>query len=60
MAEPRQPERAKTARSGVKPGSTPNTDKTRAPDRPIEEEDVFGGAERSQKSQPVEGDKTKP
>jgi hypothetical protein len=60
MAEPRQPERAKDAKSGVTPGETSNTDKTRKPDRPVEEEDVFGGAERTQKGQDVESPNSKP
>lgn len=59
MAEPRQPER-ETSKPGVKPGATPNTDRTRNPDRPVEEEDVFGGAERAQKGEPVSSSATKP
>jgi hypothetical protein len=60
MAEPRQPESAKHAKSGIEPGATPNTDKTRKPDRPIEEEDVFGGHERTDKTKDVESGGTKP
>jgi hypothetical protein len=60
MAEPRQPESGKNAKSGVKPGATPSTDKTRKPDRPVEEEDIFGGAERAQKGDKVESGGTKP
>jgi hypothetical protein len=60
MAEPRQPERSKTAKSGVKPGATPNTDGSRKPDRPVEEEDVFGGAERTQKGEDVQSGGSKP
>lgn len=60
MAEPRQPESAENAKSGVKPGATPNTDQTRAPDRPVEEEDVFGGAERTQKGEDVKSGSAKP
>lgn len=60
MAAPRQPESEKNAKSGVKPGATPNTDKTRKPDRPVEEEDVFGGAERTQKGEDVQSDSAKP
>jgi hypothetical protein len=59
MAEPRQPESEKQAKSGVEPGATPNTDKTRRPDRPVEEEDVFGGAERAKKGEPVKSEGTK-
>jgi hypothetical protein len=57
MAEPRQPKRQKGAKSGVKPGATPSTPGPKGAKRPIEEEDVFGGAERSGKGQRVD---TKP
>jgi hypothetical protein len=60
MAEPRQPESEPSAKSGVKPGATPNTDGSRKSDRPVEEEDVFGGAERTQKGEDVQSDKAKP
>ena len=60
MAEPRQPESEKHAKSGLKPGATPNTDHTRKPDRPVDEEDVFGGAERTQKGEDVKSDAAKP
>lgn len=60
MAEPRQPENEKNAKSGITPGETPTTDKSRKPDRPVEEEDVFGGAERTQKGQDVESPNSKP
>lgn len=60
MAEPRQPESPKNAKSGVKPGETPNTDRSRKPDRPVEEEDVFGGAERTQKGDDVTSESAKP
>jgi hypothetical protein len=60
MAEPRQPERAEHAKSGVKPGATPSTDASRKPDRPVEEEDVFGGAERTQKGEDVQSGGAKP
>jgi hypothetical protein len=60
MTEPRQPESSKDAKSGVKPGATPNTDATRKLDRPIEEEDVFGGAERTQKGEEVQSGGAKP
>jgi N-acyl-D-amino-acid deacylase len=54
MAEPRQPDREqKRAKSGVKPGETPNTVGPKGGERPVEEEDVFGGAERAQKGEPV-------
>jgi hypothetical protein len=60
MAEPRQPEKAKGAKSGVKDGATPNTPGQKGGKRPIEEEDVFGGAERAQKGQRIDSDKAKP
>lgn len=60
MAEPRQPESSKHAKSGVKPGATPNTDASRKPNRPVEEEDVFGGHERTDKTKDVETGATKP
>ncbi|MGD9979274.1 MAG: hypothetical protein AB7H66_04780 [Hyphomonadaceae bacterium] len=60
MAEQRQPEREKEARSGVKPGETPNTPGPKGGKRPVEEEDVFGGAERAQKGQRVDSPNTKP
>jgi hypothetical protein len=60
MAEPRQPESGKHAKSGVKPGATPNTTGAEGGKRPVEEEDVFGGAERAQKGEPVSSPNTKP
>jgi len=60
MAAPQQPPREHDAKTGVKPGETPNTDKTRQPDRPVEEEDVFGGAERTQKGERVSSPNAKP
>lgn len=60
MATPQQPPREPDAKSGVKPGETPNTDKTRKPDRPVDEEDVFGGHERTHKSEDVQSPATKP
>lgn len=60
MAEPRQPESANNAKSGLKPGATPNTDGSRKPDRPVEEEDVFGGAERAQKGETPSSPNAKP
>lgn len=60
MTEPRQPERQTDAKSGVKPGETPNTPGPKGGDRPVEEEDVFGGAERAQKGEPVSSPNAKP
>lgn len=60
MPEPHQPESEPNAKSGLKPGATSNTDQTRKPDRPVEEEDVFGGAERTQKGEDVQSDSAKP
>ena len=60
MTEPRQPPSDQDAKSGVKPGETPTTDGTRKPDRPVEEEDVFGGHERTDKTTDVESGSAKP
>jgi hypothetical protein len=60
MGEPRQPEDAKNAKSGAEPGATPNTDKSRNPDRPVDGEDVFGGHERTQKNEDVQSPAQKP
>jgi hypothetical protein len=60
MTEPRQPKRQKEAKTGVTPGATPNTPGPKGGKRPIEEEDVFGGAERAQKGDPVSSPNAKP
>lgn len=60
MPEPRQPEHEKNAKSGVKPGETPATPGPKGGARPVEEEDVFGGAERAQKGEPVSSPNAKP
>jgi len=60
MAEPRQPDREKDAKTGVEPGETPNTVAPKGGRRPLEEEDVFGGAERAQKGEPVVSPNAKP
>jgi hypothetical protein len=61
MTEPRQPANdADIAKSGVKDGATPNTPGPKGGKRPVEEEDVFGGAERAQKGEPVSSPNTKP
>lgn len=60
MAEPRQQKREKGAETGLKPGSTPNTTDPNGADRPVPEEDVFGGAERVRKGADVESPKAKP
>lgn len=62
MTEPRQPETGKGAKSGVVPGkgAPPVKDKREGGARPVEEEDVFGGAERAQKGEPVTSKNTKP
>ena len=59
MAEPRQPDRAKGAKSGVKPGATPTAPDKGGGKRPVEEEDAFGGAERN-KDQRISSDRAKP
>ncbi|MBL8545133.1 MAG: hypothetical protein JNL81_01640 [Hyphomonadaceae bacterium] len=60
MIEPRQPARAKNAKTGVKPGETPGTSGSKGGKRPVEEEDVFGGAERAGKGEPVTSPNAKP
>ncbi|MBC7767358.1 MAG: hypothetical protein H7124_01075 [Phycisphaerales bacterium] len=59
-AEPRQPENAPNAKTGVQPGETPSAPKSGGPKRPVEEEDVFGGAERTKKNEDVESGNAKP
>lgn len=56
MAEPRQPETAPSAKAGVKSGDTPSTTSKGGPKRPVEEEDVFGGAERTRNKDVESGD----
>jgi hypothetical protein len=56
---PRSHGSAKGPKSGVKPGSTPTRDPRDSGKRPVEEEDVFGGAERTQNER-VTSDKAKP
>lgn len=61
MTQMRQPDHEKNAESGVKPGETPNTVPPKGGKRPVEEEeDVFGGAERVQKGEPVSSPNAKP
>ncbi len=60
MAEPRQPDSEKNAKTGVEPGKTPNTTGTKGGDRPTSEEDVFGGAERVHKGKDVKSPNAKP
>lgn len=60
MSAPRPQPDAPNAKSGVEPGATPNTDASRRPDRPVAEEDVFGGVERTQKGEDVQSEGAKP
>jgi hypothetical protein len=60
MTEPRQRDREKGAKSGVAPGETPNTVAPKGGKRPVEEEDVFGGAERAQNGESVSSPNAKP
>ena len=60
MSEPRQPETEKGAKTGVKPGETPSTPAPQGGDRPVPEEDVFGGAERVRKGKDVSSPNAKP
>ena len=59
VGKPRQPGPAKGAKSGVKPGATPARDPRDSGKRPVEEEDVFGGAERTRDGR-ISSDKAKP
>jgi hypothetical protein len=58
---PRQPKTAPASKSGLKPGqgAPPPQDKRASDKRPVEEEDVFGGAERNHDAR-VTSKKTKP
>ncbi|ANP47084.1 hypothetical protein [Candidatus Viadribacter manganicus] len=60
MTEPQQPRSEKNAKSGVKPGQTPNTTGSKNANRPVPEEDVFGGADRVRKGKDVRSPKAKP
>jgi hypothetical protein len=60
MATPQQPPREPNAKTGVEPGDTPNTPGPKGGKRPVEEEDVFGGAERTHKGEPVSSPNAKP
>lgn len=60
MAEPCRPDSHKHAQSGIKPGSTPNTSGPKGDNRPVPEEDVFGGAERVRKGRDVRSPDAKP
>lgn len=60
MPKTQQPQHTSGARSGVKDGATPNTPAAKGEKRPVEEEDVFGGAERAQKGKPVKSANAKP
>jgi hypothetical protein len=60
MAEPRRPEPQKGAKTGVKPGATPSTPGPKGGKRPVDEEDIFGGIERTQKGEPVDSRNAKP
>ena len=46
-------------KTGVKPGATPNAPDKGGPKRPVEEEGVFGGAERT-KDQRISSDRAEP
>jgi len=60
MTAPSKPPHEHDANSGVKPGETPNTTKQGGGPRPVDEEDVFGGAERTHKNDGVESENAKP
>lgn len=60
MTKPRQPKSVKGAKSGVKPGETPSTPGPKGAKRPVDEEDIFGGIERTQRGEPVDSKNAKP
>lgn len=60
MTEPREQKPARGAKTGVEPGETPGAKTQGGPKRPVEEEDVFGGAERTHKGEKVESENAKP
>ena len=59
MAAPQQPQSSKGAKSGLKPGDEAPPLQNGGGKRPVEEEDVFGGAERTQ-NENVKSEKAKP
>lgn len=59
MTEPHKQPNAKGAKSGLKDGEGAPPPQTGGA-RPVEEEDVFGGAERTKKGDDVESDSAKP
>lgn len=60
MAQPRRPKETEKARSGLKPGDgAHDPSSSKGPKRPVEEEDTFGGAERTHDVR-VRSEKTKP
>jgi hypothetical protein len=59
MAAPPQPQSSKGAKSGLKPGDGAPPPPTSGAKRPVEEEDVFGGAERTH-NEDVTSEKAKP
>ncbi|HVK82320.1 MAG TPA: hypothetical protein VM915_17095 [Verrucomicrobiae bacterium] len=54
-----QPSPAKGAKSGLKPGDGAPPPQNGGGQRPVEEEDIFGGAERTQ-NEDVKSEKAKP
>ncbi|WP_135212359.1 hypothetical protein [Vitreimonas flagellata] len=59
MAAPQQPQTSKGAKSGLKPGDRASPPQQSGGKRPVEEEDVFGGAERTH-NEDVTSEKAKP
>ena len=60
MPNPQRPQPHKNAKSGVEPGATPSTPGPKGGDRPVPEEDVFGGTERVCKGKDVASPNAKP
>ncbi len=59
MVTPHKPGPAKDAKSGLKPGDGAPPPHKGGGQRPVEEEDVFGGAERTH-NEDVTSEKAKP
>lgn len=59
MVTPKQPQPAKGAKSGLKPGDGAPPPQNGGGKRPVEEEDIFGGAERAH-NKDVKSEKAKP
>ncbi|MBL8531781.1 MAG: hypothetical protein JNK94_08605 [Hyphomonadaceae bacterium] len=57
---PQPPRHANNAKSGHQPGEGAHKPDRPDPKRPVDEEDIFGGAERTDKTEPISSDHAKP